>query len=597
MPKAVFRDGFEGSLLDKSWNIGLNLALKEGLTWGRDVVFTYGPLGYLATGMTYHASKTWILVFHLFIVANAAFFIHHLLGRVGNWKWFAPLLVLLFFDAGFLFRTDTMSLFLYFVFHGWLFLKHGRAHSLALISIMAILSLYIKVNSGIVINVLFLFFCLANRMLGTLSSIRTAALLALHFGMIWVLSVVLRVDLPGYVVNGLSIIDAYNDAMYRRDDPFLLLCAVTALILLLLPYLKSLKPVISSGYEFFMAFQLSLLTYILFKQGFVRAHWYEFLTGIPFVALLAYLSTSVDGLRSDLHVSVIAISMVSIVSIGSIWENRFERIKKTFRNPVSLEYERNVGKDARIREESTLPANVLDRIGDRGTDVLGFLISHVHFNGLKYNPRPVFQSYSAYSPRLIDLNHDKYAGESAPHFILYHFGSIDDRFPFWDEPRTYLPLMANYRMADTIPPKGESPAFLLFERSPVRKTLKERVVLDTVVGLNSRVTVPRNPNLLFLQMDCELTMPGSVRRLLYEPPGVGMELTYEEGSTQTGRIILPVMKSGVPINKKVTTEQEAFEFFRSGASRSKSTDSFKILADPFWVRKGVRVRFIEYVIG
>ena len=35
--------------LDNSWEVGLSLALARGLTFGRQVVFTYGPLGLVST--------------------------------------------------------------------------------------------------------------------------------------------------------------------------------------------------------------------------------------------------------------------------------------------------------------------------------------------------------------------------------------------------------------------------------------------------------------------------------------------------------------------------------------------------------------------
>ena len=37
-----------GAGLDPSWVIGLHLAADKGMIFGRDLVFTYGPLGYLS---------------------------------------------------------------------------------------------------------------------------------------------------------------------------------------------------------------------------------------------------------------------------------------------------------------------------------------------------------------------------------------------------------------------------------------------------------------------------------------------------------------------------------------------------------------------
>jgi hypothetical protein len=36
-----------GASLDESWAIGISLAIRDGLVFGRDIVFHYGPLSYL----------------------------------------------------------------------------------------------------------------------------------------------------------------------------------------------------------------------------------------------------------------------------------------------------------------------------------------------------------------------------------------------------------------------------------------------------------------------------------------------------------------------------------------------------------------------
>ena len=50
-----WRVGFEtpGPGVDASWNAGLAMAVEQGLHFGRDVVFTYGPLGFLSTPLPF----------------------------------------------------------------------------------------------------------------------------------------------------------------------------------------------------------------------------------------------------------------------------------------------------------------------------------------------------------------------------------------------------------------------------------------------------------------------------------------------------------------------------------------------------------------
>ena len=47
--------------LDPSWRLVLTRAFYDGLQFGRDVVFTYGPLGFLM-GNTYDGSHFWVLI-------------------------------------------------------------------------------------------------------------------------------------------------------------------------------------------------------------------------------------------------------------------------------------------------------------------------------------------------------------------------------------------------------------------------------------------------------------------------------------------------------------------------------------------------------
>jgi len=54
--------------LDPSWNLSLQLAAINGKVFGREFVFTYGPLGYLLTQAA--VSKTLLLGYDLFVLGS-----------------------------------------------------------------------------------------------------------------------------------------------------------------------------------------------------------------------------------------------------------------------------------------------------------------------------------------------------------------------------------------------------------------------------------------------------------------------------------------------------------------------------------------------
>ena len=60
--------------IDASWNAGLAMGAEQGLHWGKEIVFTYGPLGFLQTQLVWFTGQTVLsflysgLVFAIFCV-------------------------------------------------------------------------------------------------------------------------------------------------------------------------------------------------------------------------------------------------------------------------------------------------------------------------------------------------------------------------------------------------------------------------------------------------------------------------------------------------------------------------------------------------
>jgi len=109
IPKFIFL--FPSLGLDASWIIGLNLAIKENLVWGTDIVFTYGPLGYLLTSLPVFTSKVAIFLFYIFIVGNGIYFIHYFLKSIGNTRDYLYSILILVFFGTFLFSKMISKTF------------------------------------------------------------------------------------------------------------------------------------------------------------------------------------------------------------------------------------------------------------------------------------------------------------------------------------------------------------------------------------------------------------------------------------------------------------------------------------------------------
>jgi hypothetical protein len=115
---------------------------------------------------------------------------------------------------------------------------------------------------------------------------------------------------------------------------------------------------------------------------------------------------------------------------------------------------------------------------------------------LDWDPLPVFQHYAAYTPGLDELNAAKLDGSSAPDMILWQNttllepttinspGAIDDRWPAFESPAQMVQMLCRYRTAQW------DDAWAILRRSPNRCGSERH--LSTVVANNAeRVPLPR----------------------------------------------------------------------------------------------------------
>jgi hypothetical protein len=577
--------------IDNSWKIALNMALKENLVFGKDFIFTYGPLGYLSTGIPVYTSNIPIVLFYIFIVANGIFFIHFLFKLLNKKFEIIFVSVVLIFFGYFLFWRNSIPLYFYFLFHLFHFIRNKNFLSLITASVICLLTFYMKVNTGIIMNVLFLMFIVYSFLSKDLKPRIGLLVLLSHFSILFLLSYFLNTDFYSYIRNSIPIINAYNDAMVRLKYELQVYIALAILFLLIVISSLSIRKIATSLYEIFLFLNISLITFILFKQAFVRAdlHVNLFFSGINFIVLLVIAFSEIKMVKSSFYYGFIIISMLSLFAfVGPIKSLGLESWS-AFMNRDKIE--------SWNRSQRKLPKNIINEIKDGTVDVLGNEVSYIYFNDLRYDPRPIIQSYNAYDKPLIDINHKKYDSESSPDFILYHYGSIDDRHGFWDEPKTYMALFKNYTIFDTVPAKNKhGHPLIVFKKRESCREIVENVIMDTIIPLHGKFIIPHSENILFLELHYNYSLPGKLRRILFQPSLVYMNIHYEKSKSFKVRLIKTVMSSGVPINKKVEHYYDAIQFFNSFGKMNENAVSFDLEGDPKWFRKDLRLRLVEYEI-
>ncbi len=591
IPKSIFRP--PGLGLDSSWMLSLNMALAQGLVWGKDIIFTYGPLGYLSTGMPFEASKVLIVFFYIFIVANGFYFIYYTIKSKPEKKDYIFLFVIFFCLGYFLFLRDAITLYFYFLFHVFHYVTHRNRVSFFVLSIIAILAFFIKVNVGIVLNGVLLYFIAYNSFFGDRKKLQNVLFAIIHFIAIVGFSWLLNVDILLYVKNSISIINSYNDAMVIVPSKMSLYGALIIIGVITVALISCSKIILRNTYELFIFSNILLIGFILFKQSFVRAdgHIIGFYSGISFILITAHLFVREPKLKKAYYYLALVVPIVSI----SFLDKSIAWVLKDQIGYALFESKNTTSAYSLNSKKRKLPTRIIDEIGESSVDVLGYETSFLFYNDLTYQPRPVFQSYQAYNSTLIESNYRKYTSSDAPDFVLYHIGSIDNRHPFWDEPKTYLSIFQNYEICDTVPVNTAfSHQLIVFKKTNKLKGVNRTVVLDTIAKFDTKINIPTSENMLYLEIDFDYTLAGKARRIMYQPALIEMSLMYEDFDSSTYRLVVPVMSSGVPINSKVLNDKDALTFFESNGDRNVKTKSFQLKGNHMWFNDSFNVRFIEY---
>ena len=78
--------------LDPSWHYILNIAGTKGLKFGTDIVFTYGPLGFVCSAMNFGNNIAITAAVYIFAVLLLVFMLIGALRRFEGKGWIVPLI-------------------------------------------------------------------------------------------------------------------------------------------------------------------------------------------------------------------------------------------------------------------------------------------------------------------------------------------------------------------------------------------------------------------------------------------------------------------------------------------------------------------------
>lgn len=531
--------------LDSSWMYALNKFFAEGYVYGNDIVFTYGPLGWLFSISNIGNNMLLGMCFWSIILGMHGLLLYQYLFIIkkDNYIIFTVVSLLLFAIS------DNQLPEYYICYLAILALCitiSGIKQDIYIFCALFMLSLYLKFSLFMMIGIALVIYVLLgyfyDKNLYAYCRKRIFGAVVLLPFIYFVLEKGTIRDFVSYIKGMLELAGGYSVAMSMGENDsyiiWIIIAAVAWFICVVLSYKKNF-------YNTVILSVTSGCLFMCYKHGFVRDDHYIF--GMN--AMLLFLSISVmfldwNAIRDlmeerkksifyALYCGVIGVAIVqngfSAINIVGTIRNRVFELPMELANTYKQE-QGNINK---------LPDTFLNRIGDSTVSIYPWEISYCASNDLNYIPLAAVQAYSIYTNYLDEISAKKLMGDGAPSYIIFSLDTIDNRYPLIECPQTWETIKNNYYI-DAI----DGSLYLLKHREQTVEADYESIG-ECSVGKESRVQVNEAD---YVKIDTDLNIKGKLAKMFWKIPEVYMHVHYENGQELTKRVLLDMFAGGVDLS-------------------------------------------------
>lgn len=579
--------------LDPAWTEVQAWAFLHQVQWGRDLINTYGPLGFL------HPLSSYV----------SGIFTPFAIGQIALPAVFALAVALMFdraraFEFGlfalaylccFVKMAGDVSWILTLPFATTYLINRGNAETRTTgyfaIFFLAPIFAAIALTKFTVFPIWVL--CVATACAVRVferdwrDALLTAAVFVLALAIVWWACGQQVLNLPLYLWSGFEMATGYGHSAGQTAPVFVeavglsvLFVFVAACVLAGWRARSSLAAVVSTG--------LTPLAALLFWLAyFTRAdefHWPGFFAAmmlLPFALLCnRYVIRSralwialtavivVSALMGFTQAPPAAILRQAVTRVGSSLHDLTHLPELRAQREVQWQ---TVGKSAALPQ-------VKDRVGTARIDMVTSQQGMILLNGLNYAPRPVFQSHLAATPRLARINEAYFLGPKAPDFVLFQLNSIDNRLPMSEDNLALMALLRRYR------PVLAEDGFLLLQRDASIATVQafEPDAPATLASMGAEVAIPATSTPMVAFIDGELSWLGKLYTFLLPEPVLGITLRTGNAEPLSHRFVRLSASAGFVIDPVIESTHDWLNlYFSKPLARAQS---FRIDAGSPWER-------------
>jgi glycosyltransferase involved in cell wall biosynthesis len=584
--------------IEASWRWMLHYAAAHHWVFGRDIAFTFGPLGFLYDG---YFPPTYPYVIACWCVLTVAFWagvvrivrlnvgarrldlrvLWYMLtamavavsttptiNELGRDGWFLGILLLLLLNA----VTDDDGT------------GRSRRPSTTLVLLAAATAIVTLIKFSLFLAAfgvvgLITFFDLTRRRVPVVLLVVLACQVAL-----WLIARQPLSAIPEYLRTSWEITAGYGDAMSlsARDElieigPFLVCAAALLLSAAMMP-----RPGGSLERKLLLLTGLAWLLFLAFKAGYVRHDTHELHAACALVLTytLAWVIVwpsprpkqagddddppPVDPRRSRRRMVFATGAAVMVVSVVVTFERYASpglpeelaaTLASTPRRFVQMA-QALVGRAEPARDYDERLQPVRDKAASLPTphgptDLYTYDSALLIVPGVDFDPRPVFQSYSAYTPHLAEMNAAHLRGPDAPQSLLFTLYSIDRRWTTLEDGPSYLELLSRYQ------PEEFAGTYWLLTRLPTPRPLHLEALEPISAKPGDTIQLPDPQGVpLYAQLDTRPTALHTIASLLYKSRPLYITVKLADGRVISRRLVPGMARAGFILSPCLSEPKE-----------------------------------------
>lgn len=547
--------------LDPSWIYGLNVYNIEHVIFGRDLLFTYGPLGYILfpqpVGNNIASAFSILMLFFLAMLGTTAFILFsksfaHINHRMGNLLASLFFLYIAFLAGNYIPEYWTTYILL-MVLSAILVKKSRHTYWFMIIAVLiTVISMFIKFNTGILNLIcmyifLFLLFMQKSEQIKLFAIIIIVGIPAIFTGSYLLYNFSFH-DLGVYAYSAINISSGYiyNMSMEVKDTFYT--DYIAALMIIFLGCLCKITHDDKKNGLYAILFLFAF--FITFKHGIVRG---DHITVVPTIFCL-YFSIYILFMKADITeylqgkikylVMVLCIALVAFPmhhrQVSNLLQPLYTGVDHIQTLVLCTVHENRSFKQLDQREA------VMDRdfsavLGQHSMTIYPWEFSLYNIGEHVYRPIPVF-SINVGTVFLDQKNADFFAADNAPEYIILSLETVDNQYPLINNPAMWMEILKRYDVVDY-----DDKNFLLAKRNSACESVETEIETRSI-GKNDTITIPESSSHILIKVDADLSLKGNLAKLLYRIPEVNMDAVLNDGSVYHQRIILNVWQNPVMID-------------------------------------------------